>query len=222
MPIVSVEFDLPLPNDFLKDHSRSEGKTRKFTYHGPDKLYLQIDKETGREVAGPITAEEKADGRPLPANAYFYEIDCVSDPLLCHLRGPIIDELQEEYTDEVFHPDSAVVEGYPRFSYNLPLMPTDIFDKMSVRIENGKPVYDSWSVAQKLLDRDTMLTWDDIREHRDRMLRNSDSALAEDMPESLKEQWKTYRQKLRDLPAVMQAANVPPSIAYYMFPEQPQ
>jgi hypothetical protein len=34
-------------------------------------------------------------------------------------------------------------------------------------------------------------------------------------------QWKAYRQKLRDLPAVMEAAGVEPSVAFYMFPEQP-
>jgi hypothetical protein len=41
------------------------------------------------------------------------------------------------------------------------------------------------------------------------------------MPEDVKEVWKIYRQKLRDLPAVMQENNVPPSIAYYMFPLTP-
>jgi hypothetical protein len=74
---------------------------------------------------------------------------------------------------------------------------------------------------RKLIDNETPLTWEDIRDHRDKMLTNSDSALAEDMPESIKNKWKVYRQKLRDLPAVMQAAGVEPTIAYYMFPYVP-
>lgn len=220
--MISVEFDLPLPNEFLVDHSFSEGKTRKYTYHGPDKIYLQISKETGREVAGPLTEEDRADGRPIPIDAYLYEVDCVSNPLLCQLRAPIIDELQEESVDvDIFHPHSPEIEGYDRLSYQLPLMPDDVFKKTTVRVEDGEIVYDAWTAQQKLLDREDWLTWDDIREHRDRLLTGSDSQLAEDMPESLKNQWKAYRQKLRDLPAVMQNNNVPPSIAFYMFPKQP-
>lgn len=222
MPMISVEFDLPLPNDFLVDHSQSEGKTRKYTYHGPEKIYLQISKETGREVAGPLTEEDKADGRPIPIDAYLYEVDCTTNPLVCQLRAPIIDELQESYINEdIWHPGSPDIEGYDRLSYQLPLMPSDVFDKSSVRIENDEIVFDAWTAQKKLLDRDEWLTWDEVRAHRDRLLTGSDSSLAEDMPESLKNEWKEYRQKLRDLPAVMQANGVEPSVAMFMFPKQP-
>ena len=222
MPMISVEFDLPLPNDFLVDHSQSEGKTRKYTYHGPDKIYLQISKETGREVAGPLTDEDRADGRPVPQDAYFYEIDCVSNPLLCQLRAPVIDELQEDYEDvDIWHPGSPDIDGYDRLSYQLPLMPHDVYNVNSFRIVDGEPMFDAWTAPQKLVDRNEWLTWDEIKEHRNQLLRNSDSQLAEDMPENLKNEWKAYRQKLRDFPAVMQSNGVEPSIAMFMFPDQP-
>ena len=221
MPMISIEYDLPLPNEFLVDHSQSLGKTRKVTYDGPDKLYLYIG-EDGFENHGPVTEDDLADGRPCPADAYLYEIDCTEYPLLCQLRGPVIPHTQEERTgEEVIHPQSPYIEGYPQLKYQLPLIPDDIYNRYSVKIVDGNPTLQVWTATQKLIDRDVELTWDDIRNHRDRMLTNSDSQLAEDMPESLKDKWKEYRQRLRDLPAVMQENNVPPSVAYYMFPEIP-
>jgi hypothetical protein len=117
MSNISVEFDLNLPNEFLVDHSQSEGKTRKFTYHGPDKIWLQIG-EDGTETHGPLTAEDIADGRPVPADVVeWLEVDCTTNPLVCQLRGPIINELQEERTgEEIVHPGSPAIDGYPQLA----------------------------------------------------------------------------------------------------------
>jgi len=221
MPYISVEYDLPLPNEFLVDHSQSQGNTRKSVYHGPAKLYLQLDKETHREKYGPLAPEDLADGRPVPIDCYLYEVDCAENPLICQLRAPVINELQENYTSEVNHPQSPEIEGYPRFTYQLPLMPGDVYNKFSVRLENGELKVDAFSPEQKLGDREYHRSWDDIRAHRDKQLELSDGQISEDMPEHIKEEFKIYRQRLRDLPTVMQANNVPPQIAFYMFPEHP-
>lgn len=222
MAQISVEFDLPLPNEFLVDHSLSEGKTRKYTYHGPDKIYLQIG-EDGTEKYGPLTAEDIADGRPMPIDVVeWYEVDCTTNPLVCQLRGPIVNDLQEDYSERVFHPNSPEVEGYGRYTYDIPLKPEDVFDKLSLKIEDGEPKMRVFTVAEKLHGREQDLTWDDIRKHRDMNLRLSDGQFAEDMPEDIKQEWIDYRQKLRDLPSVMEAAGIEPNIAYYMFPEQPK
>jgi hypothetical protein len=219
--IIHVEYDLPLPNDFLVDHSFSEGKTRKTTYDGPDKIYLQIG-EDGTEKHGPLTEDDILDGRPMPADVVeWFEVDCTTNPLICQLRGQPIDELEEDYTGEVAHPGSPEIPGYPQFKYQTPLLPADVYDKYSVKIVDGELKIDTWTVTKKLIDRETPLTWDDIRRHRDGQLVGSDSRVTEDMPESLKEEWKEYRQALRDLPAVMQANGVEPTIAYYMFPQNP-
>jgi hypothetical protein len=221
MPMISMTYELPLPNEFLVDHSQSEGKTRTCTYDGPDRIYLYIG-EDGRENHGPVTAEDLADGRPLPADATLFEIDCTTYPLICQLRGPVVPHTQETRSPEhVPHPHSPVIEGYPQFKYSLPLFPEDIYNRYSVKIIDGQPTLQVWTAIQKLLDRDDPMTWDDIRDHRNKMLSNSDSQIAEDMPENVKDVWKAYRQKLRDLPTVMQANSVPPSIAYYMFPNTP-
>ena len=41
------------------------------------------------------------------------------------------------------------------------------------------------------------------------------------MPAALAEEWRVYRQRLRDLPSALEAAGVTPNIAFYMFPESP-
>jgi hypothetical protein len=221
MAFISVSYDLPLPNDFLVDHSQSEGNTREATYHGPDRLYLQLDKDTHVEKYGPLTAEDLADGRPIPVDCYVYEVDCVENPLICHLRGPIVNELQDDYTDEVVHPESPVIEGYPQFTYQTPLKPEDVFNKFSVKLVDGVLTVDAFTVSEKLGDRPVNRTWDEVRAHRDRLLESSDGQIPIDAPESLVEEFRVYRQRLRDLPTIMQENNVPAHIAFYMFPEHP-
>jgi hypothetical protein len=220
--IIHVEYQLELPNDFLVDHSLSEGKTRTCLYDGPDKIYLQIG-EDGTEKYGPLTADDIADGRPMPADVVeWFEVDCTTDPLICQLRGQPIDELEEEYTGSTPHPQSPSIDGYPQFSYQTPLMPDDLYDKHSVKIVDGELTIRRYDVREKLIgDKDEDFTWDDIRRHRDGLLQNTDGKVTEDMPDSLKNAWKEYRQKLRDFPETMQAAGVQPNIAYYMIPENP-
>ena len=222
MNIVSKTFTYSLPNEFLVDHAFSQGKTREYTYWGPEKLYLQISNETQEETHGPLTEEDRADGRPIPADCYLFEINVNDYPLIMQLRAPIVNEKQEErHTGEVFHPQSPEIEGYRRFSYTTPLMPDDIFNKHSIKIVNNIPSIQPFSVNFKLLGNENDINWDNIRDQRNSMLEGSDAQVAEDMPQAVKDTFILYRQRLRDLPAVMQAHNVPPVIARQMFPDHP-
>ena len=224
MPLIEVDYEFNLPNEYMVDHNQDQGKTRTTTYDGPDKLYLIIDNETGKEAMGPVTAEEKADGRPVPLGCRYVEIDCIENPLLCQLRGPVIDEAEEEYTEEVFHPQSPDIPGYERLSYQLPLQPRDIYDKLNITVDKDNNIHiPIRSVTDVFLGEDVgdLPDWNVVRKQRDTLLTNSDSHLADDMPESLKVEWRTYRQLLRDLPTVMQENNVPPHVALFMFPKVP-
>jgi len=222
MAIISHQWELPLPNEFLADHSFSEGKTRTTTYDGPDRIWLQID-ANGYEAYGPLTAEDMADGRPQPLDVEeWFEVDCTVYPLICQLRGPVIDEREEERgTSEAPVPGSPVMEGFPQMKYSLPLMADDIYDGGTVRVVDGVPTVRAFTVREKLNGVDRDKTWDDIRAHRNRELENSDMSIAEDMPESMKNEWKAYRQTLRDYPATMEAAGVHPNVADMMFPQRP-
>lgn len=223
--IISHAWNMPVPNAFLRDHSFSEGRTRAVNYDGPDKIWLQIGAD-GTELYGPLTEDDMADGRPIPADVtQMFEVDCTEYPLICQLRAPVINERQEDRSvdDEIPHPDcpDMTAQGYRRLTYNETLFVEDIYDAGSVRVVDGVPTIQPFSVNGKLIGRENDLTWDDIRAHRNQILEGSDSSIAEDMPEDMKNTWKAYRQKLRDLPGDLEAAGVSPNIAYYMFPSQP-
>ncbi len=226
--IISHNWKLKLPNNFLVDHSFSDGKERDQTYDGPDKIYLQLGAD-GKEKYGPITEDDIADGRPRPADVVEWcEVDCAAsddNALICQLRAPVIDEKEEERgTGEIIHQGSPDLgSDYPRFSYSTPLMPDDIYnwDTIKKNGTSGKLEISAFTVKEKLNGYDQDLTWDNIRSQRDRTLSASDGAIAEDMPTDLKDAWKAYRQKLRDFPKTMADAGVEPNIAQHMFPDEP-
>lgn len=224
MDITSKKFTYSLPNEFMVDHSFSQGKYREYTYWGPEKIYLQISREDNKEKYGPLTEKDKADGRPIPLDCYLFEINVHDYPLIMQLRAPVVNENQEIHDgDVIYHPLSPDIEGYTRLSYQLPLLPDDIYNKSSLEIIDNIPVVKHFTVIQKILGSNRLeeYTWDEIRKQRDAMLDSSDGSVAEDMPDALKNEFKTYRQRLRDLPAIMQANNVSPTIAKFMFPDHP-
>ena len=227
--IISHAWQLKLPNNFLVDHSFSDGKDRSCTYDGPDKIYLQLD-ANGKEAYGPLTEDDIADGRPKPADVVeWFEVDCAAshtNTLICQLRAPVVDEKEEARgTGEVWHPGSPdmTADGYPRFSYSTPLMADDIYDIDSIK-KNGGGTLDvtAYTVKEKLNGHDADLTWDNIRSKRDTTLEQCDGKVSEDMPTSIKDEWKVYRQKLRDFPKTMADAGIHPNIAQMMMPDVPQ
>ena len=123
-------------------------------------------------------------------------------------------------------------QGYRRLTYNETLFVEDIYDAGSVRVVDGVPTIQPFSVNGKLIGRENDLTWDDIRAHRNQILEGSDSSIAEDMPEDMKNTWKAYRQKLRDLPGDLESCwslskycilHVPiPTILYYSAIDDPE
>lgn len=232
MPMISVEYEYNLPNDYLVDHSQSQGKKRKTTYDGPDKIFLIVNNETNKEELGPVTPEDLADGRPLPQGCRYVEVDCVTNPLICQLRGPVIDEMEEEIDETIieFHPQSPDIPGYKRIRRPAPIIPREVYDKynlvidsndnITVKIRSVKDILFGDGAFSKMPD-GWLPDWDFVRKYRDNELLKTDGKVGDDMPESLKQKWKIYRQLLRDLPAVMQANNVPPHIALMMFPDDP-
>lgn len=227
MAIVSVEYEYNLPNDFLVDHSFSEGKKRATTYDGPDKLYFIVEEDTGKEHYMPITAEEKADGRPLPLGCKYVEVDCIENPLFCQLRAPIVDEVEENHDADLTipHSQSPEIEGYPQYMIQYPLLVRNIYDKFnSTPDKDGNPVIATYSVVHGLFggpfDETGLPDWAYVREKRNGYLEACDSKIGSDMPQALKDKWLLYRQRLRDMTTAL--ADVPPWIALKMFPISPE
>jgi hypothetical protein len=223
MAMVSVEYEYDIPNQFYTDHSFTQGKKRTTTYDGPDKIFLIVDEITGKETAGPITEEEKADGRPLPLGSRYFEVDCIENPLFCQLRGPVIDEAEDDHSHSVAHPDSPDIPGFKQLTYQEPLLVRNIYDKYctEVNLETGELTIPVFTPLEALFGHAMKeeVTWDYIRRKRDYELKATDGIVNVDTPKKLADVWIAYRQALRDLPVVL--ANVPPAIALRMFPEHP-
>ena len=226
MAIVSVEYEYNLPNDFLVDHSFSEGKKRATTYDGPDKIYFIVEEDTGKEHYMPITAEEKADGRPLPLGCKYVEVDCIENPLFCQLRAPVVDEVEENHSEDqtLPHSQSPLIDGYPQYMIQYPLLVRNIYDKFSTTLDkDGNPQIATYSIVHGLFggafDEIGLPDWEYVRLKRAKLLESSDVRVSPDMPEALKAKWLAYRQLLRDLPDVLK--DVPPWIVLKMLPKSP-
>ena len=137
MAMVEFDWTLKLPNEYMIDHSFTDGLTRTCTYDGPDKIYLVINNETGREEMGPLTELEKADGRPVPEGCRYVEVDCIENPLIGQLRGPVLDEAEEDYTSFTHPPGVHDIEHYTSFTYQTPLRPIDVYDTETIHVDEN-------------------------------------------------------------------------------------
>lgn len=223
MPMVQFDYTYDIVNELCVDHTFTNGNTRTTTYDGPDKLFFIVDNQTGKEAMGPITEIEKNDGRPLPEGCRYVEIDCIDNPLLCQLRGPVIDEQEEDHTGDAMPTGVKKITGYNTFTYQTPVLPYQMYDPLNITFNED----DTYTLPLRE-PRDTVMgvdierdiTWDDVRAKRNQFLQNSDSQITDDMPADLRAKWVDYRQRLRDWPSVMQSNNISPLFAYYMNPIQ--
>lgn len=222
MPLVSVDYEYNLPNEYQVDHSQSQGKTRAATYDGPDKIYLIVNNETGKEEFGPITAEDKADGRPVPLGCRYVEVDCIENPLICQLRAPVIDEAEEDKTGEQLHPLCVEVAGYRSYKYATPILPKDVYDRYDLSVDsNDNITVPLISIEDSMYGGavTSLPTWDFVRAKRDKELQHTDGKFTPDMPQALQDKWTEYRRLLREMPTAL-AAN-PAWIALKMMPTHP-
>ena len=174
-----------------------------------------------------MTAEDIADGRPQPADVTEWkEIDCATDPLICQLRGPVDDTKQEAYKEPPSaHPSSPNIAGYDQLmrwtlTDGAP-KPEDIYDKHGVtkNVSTGNMEIRKIGVNESIHGDDVNVTWAVLRDRRDQHLEGSDGQMASDLPTSMVNEYKAYRQGLRDMPTALSAVDA--NIAAYMFPTQP-
>lgn len=223
MPMIQFNYTYNVPNELCVDHTFTDGNTRTAQYDGPDKLFFIVNNTTNREELGPITEIEKNDGRPIPPDCRYVEIDCTEYPELCQLRGPVIDEMEEDHTGEATPTGATAITGYAPFTYQTPVLPYQFLHDDQVTFDaDGVPTIPIKEPRDYIMGTDIGrdITWDDVRAKRNQFLKNSDSEITDDMPAALRTEWETYRQRLRDWPTVMQNANVPPIMAYNMEPIQ--
>ena len=110
------------------------------------------------------------------------------------IRAIIYDSTTGEILSEYKGSDSELSANTPSGCSSL-ITEGSILDK---KVVNGALVS---LTSAEIATRDLTKNWNNLRKERQALLADSDWRLLEDSGVTNKEEWKTYRQALRDLPA---------------------
>lgn len=187
MAKIQKTFSYDAPDDYLHQ-TRTLNKVGVWTYDGHDKIWAFVDKETNKLTGDFKTPDENGDTYPTPLHLIKVEIDCNQNPLLACLLGAdevkdygLLDQHEETLPDGTVYRRPLIPP--PDHTYEL----TDIvYDPTTGNFLEPYP----WKKPH--------MDWDELKRVRNEMLKASDQKIASST-EELKQEWETYRQKLRDL-----------------------
>jgi hypothetical protein len=220
MPLIQKEFTYNVPNEWYSDDF-SNGDTKTFTYHGPEYLTIEVDKETGEELNWVQYTPEELEC-PTALNAMRITVDCKEDPMLCEIvNDQGRDDDLQFYDERAFKTICKAPEGYVDVDVPTDFHVRDIYDEFNVRFNFKTQEFEipvrTWSSEE---GRDIEeITWNHVRELRNQALAASDGVLSDDMPQELQDRWRHYRQLLRDAPKALEPFG--PYFASMMLPEEP-
>jgi hypothetical protein len=219
--IIQQTFTYDLPDDYLAQ-TNADGRTATANYNGPDKIWVFIDRDTGKSDTSRLVLTEEEDGAdfPIPEDQYKVEINCATDPVLCSLFDAKVE------WDTVVGQTNIVVNLPDGTTYERP-DPTDVdhtyeLDECAYNLDgtntDGKWTGGTWTMQWK----QPWTSWEQLITVRNNMLAGSDSKIADDMPAATKQLWLDYRQALRDLPATFGRGTANEIPAYMVnFPVEP-
>lgn len=224
---VSVEFTYPIWDEWRKN-SFTEGRTGTFTYEGPEFLTFEVtnnpESEDHGKESGWCLWEKRDLERPSGGDITRVTVDCKEQPLLCEIGNDCGREdliLMRRQRDWEILWDAP--DGYPDVEYTQELEPRDIYNDADITYDFETDTFNigvrDWAATGSKMD----LTWPEVRDLRDQMLHETDAKVGQtDAPQEIQDAWIDYRQRLRDLPSVMQGLGYEPWQAVMMFPNQPK
>ena len=179
----------------------SEGKTSTMTYTGPVRLILWMNKET-HNVMNSFDPKDVPD-QPLALDLYEMEInsDTTDNTIRMMLLwgGIPITKLYEVDVGPADQANGRLVDPTDlREVYRDPVSDYDGENWRPLRYVNH---YKNYNIHDPEHEGEDSWNWDLVRQKRNLRLDNSDGHYHDDLPDDLKEKWKTYRQLERDLPA---------------------
>jgi len=186
MPNITVNFSYPVP-DKIWSTARTLNKTADWTYEGPDRFWVFVERETGKLAPRAyMTADMDGETYSPPPGELKVEVSAADEPLLATIVAMDYDdsdlpEIELDTPDDETHMEHE----YPS--------PNEIHRYEDITYD---PVA-GWTFAFATKD----MTWDDVRGARDFLLAGSDARVRPDVPDSIKNEWITWRQKLRDIPS---------------------
>jgi hypothetical protein len=185
----TLTYNLP---DHLYSNQRTQGKTGTQLFNGPEELILHLEKSDGSIFESFAPGEEH--DRPLALNLDRVVFTAQNDEdriKIALIYGGL--EVPKVYEVDIGP------EDYPNTTIKDPTDIREVYDEAAVMRDYTAPL------QFRVQSRDRSDEW--VRKVRNALLTASDGKISEDMPESLKQAWLDYRQKLRDLPIDM--AEVP-------------
>lgn len=186
MANITKQFTYPIPNELFGSDD-SNGTLVNATYNGPDVLWVFVNDSTNKlDGIPPKVAEEDGADYPAPQGYTKVQVDATTETKLVGIILPELITIDDTQT--------TIVENLPdneTHEYEYPLDISDAYNRFDITYENG-----TWNTPYAT----DLTTWDMIISARNQLLETSDSRIAPDMPDSVKQPWIDYRQKLRDLP----------------------
>lgn len=184
---IEKTFTYDLPDQYLHQ-TNNQKKTGNWTYKGPDKLWIFVDKET-RKIKSAFHYTERDNGAdvPTPEDQYKVLVDANVDPIIASMIHNEYEYGKLPHTEEKL-PDNTFY-GHPD-----PLPPDHTYELTEIEYdpELGKFVKPfPWKKPH--------VSWDDILGQRNGLLNWSDFQYKLATDEE-KPAWEVFRQKLRDLP----------------------
>ena len=110
-----------------------------------------------------------------------------------------------ETTKFIFNPDGTLRFAVDNIE-NMVIEDTDIVIESDIQLDyskiyrlvDGSIVTEDYEMPQELI---TGAKWEEVRTERNKLLSESDWTQNQDVPETTRNAWTTYRQTLRDIPS---------------------
>jgi len=175
--------------DYMYSNTTDQGKTSTQQYNGPDHIVLWIDKETGYLEQCHSPEEEPDCPLPLNIRREILRADTNENTIKIALLWGGVEEpkVYEVAVGPSDQPNAIIPD---------PTHVCEVYNEYALYADYTAPL--QWAPMDRKSHTEG---WDGfLRQERNDRLAASDGKIAEDMPESLKSQWRAYRQKLRDMP----------------------
>lgn len=195
--IVSINFEYDMPDDYLAQTNNNNLKGQ-WTYTGPHRLWVFVDKETNKiPHTGALTDENDGEDYPTPLDQIKVLLDCEKDPLLCEIFEENVDPLNRDDLEQI----TETLPNGQTYSRPKNIPPDHCYQVEDIEYDPATGAF-----KKPLPWKKPHITWEEFRRVRNARLESSDTKVNDDMPASIKKAWDDYRQALRDFPQSLGAA----------------